>query len=622
MAPTVSFIDCGELATVCVKLGIAHPTGYPLFTILGHLFSFIPFPEEVFRITFMCGVISSLAVVVFFNMLVFIFRELYLEPDSKKDNSKNPTFAKGLNDLTVYFISFSSSLILAFSFTFWNVANSIEVYSLHCFYVISIIYVMLKASHFTFQLNKEMERYWILFGFLVGLTFSNHLSSVFLSVGCIYLYFSVSGFNDVSYKRLAFIAIFFLIAFTAYIYYPLRADNPWISWGYPKNLYNFYRHFTGKQFSVWMFSSTEVTSKQFSYYISAFPKEFFYFPLILSLFGLIEIFKSQKRLFYFTVLLFAFNIFYAINYDIHDIDSYFLLSYIVNSIWIAFGILFIVKRAKTNKLQISVASLLIAAVILFSNYKENDESNNYFVRDYTFNVYNSAPGKSIIITSQWDFFVASSWYYQMVKGMRPDIAVIDKELLRKTWYIHHIQVHYPDIYERSKTEFETYNVELTKFEHETSRYTSPQTETDKQDLMKINNAFLALMNSLVDKDYSDYAIYTTSEIEQNNQERFGKDYIRIPEGIIFRLTKDKNLPVTPEPDLQYTISNEKDYYHNFIMNAYYTYYVQRANFLMNKNEFDTAEKLLQKALELSPQDKTVYNLRNKINQLKSLPKKP
>jgi Flp pilus assembly protein TadD len=43
---------------------------------------------------------------------------------------------------------------------------------------------------------------------------------------------------------------------------------------------------------------------------------------------------------------------------------------------------------------------------------------------------------------------------------------------------------------------------------------------------------------------------------------------------------------------------------------------------MNKNEFDTAEKLLQKALELSPQDKTVYNLRNKINQLKSLPKKP
>jgi tetratricopeptide (TPR) repeat protein len=140
--------------------------------------------------------------------------------------------------------------------------------------------------------------------------------------------------------------------------------------------------------------------------------------------------------------------------------------------------------------------------------------------------------------------------------------------------------------------------------------------------MKINNAFLALMNSLVDKDYSDYAIYTTSEIEQNNQERFGKDYIRIPEGIIFRLTKDKNLPVTPEPDLQYTISNEKDYYHNFIMNAYYTYYVQRANFLMNKNEFDTAEKLLQKALELSPQDKTVYNLRNKINQLKSLPKKP
>ena len=623
MAPSVSFIDCGELATCCVKLGICHPTGYPLFTILGHLFSFIPFPEEIFRVSFMCGLISSLAVVVFFNMLVFMFREMYLNDSSKKEGSKNNTFAKKLDDLTIYFISFASALVLAFSYTFWNVANSIEVYSLHSLYVISIIFVMLKASHLTLQVNKEMERYWILFGFLVGLTFTNHLSSVFLSIGCIYLYFSISGLNDVSYKRLAVIAVFFLIAFTAYIYYPLRADNPWISWGYPKSLYNFYRHFTGKQFSVWMFSSTEVTSKQFSYFIKAFPKEFFYFPIVLSLFGLYEIFINQRRLFYFTLLLFIFNIIYAINYDIHDIDSYFLLAYIVNSIWIAFGILFIVKHAKSMSLQISVASVLLAVIILFANYKENDESDNYYVRDYTMNVFKSAPGKSLLISSQWDFCVSAAWYFQMVKGMRPDLALIDKELLRKTWYIRHIQIHYPEIYERCKTEFENYLIELTKFERVTENYTNPQTEMDKQDLIKINNTFMSLLNSLVDKNYDDYAIYTTDELEQqNNKERFGNDYIRIPEGILYRYYKDKSLPVTPEPDLQYTITDNKDYYHKFIMNTYYTHYIQRTNFLINKSEFDEAEKLLDKASLFSTRDATINSLRNKIKQLKSLPKNP
>ena len=33
----VGFIDRGELAAVAVTLGIAHPTGYPTLTLLGHL---------------------------------------------------------------------------------------------------------------------------------------------------------------------------------------------------------------------------------------------------------------------------------------------------------------------------------------------------------------------------------------------------------------------------------------------------------------------------------------------------------------------------------------------------------------------------------------------------------
>ena len=44
IAPSVVQIDSGELAAVQATLGIAHPTGYPLFTIIGYIFSLIPLP--------------------------------------------------------------------------------------------------------------------------------------------------------------------------------------------------------------------------------------------------------------------------------------------------------------------------------------------------------------------------------------------------------------------------------------------------------------------------------------------------------------------------------------------------------------------------------------------------
>jgi hypothetical protein len=619
LAPTVSFIDSGELATVCIKLGIAHPTGYPLFTMVGHLFSLLPIGEEIYRLSFMCAVISSLALVVFFNLLVFIFQEFNIEKNSK--DKKSNLLGYEFSNLVVYLISLAGTLTLAFSFTYWNIANSIEVYSFHQFFLISIIFVVLKAVNDFGKKDSRTEIYWLLFAFLLGLSTSNHLSTIFLSLGCLYMYFVINGFNEVSFKRIAIMAIPFLVAFSAYIYFPLRADNPVISWGYPANLDNFIRHFTGKQFSIWLFSSTEVTSKQFNYFVSNYAKEFYYYPKIFAVFGFVRVFIYQRKLFYFTFLLFVFNILYAINYDIHDIDSYFILAYIVSAIWIASGISFFVHKFKQIKFKVAFASLLIPLIPLFGNYSGNDESTNFYVRDYTENVFKSAKPNSLIISTQWDFFVSASIYYQFVKGERTDITIIDKELLRRSWYIRHIKIHYPDIYERSKNEFDIYLVELLKFEKETPRYTSPKTEADKSDLVKINNAFMALLNSLVDKNYNDKPIYTTFEVENVQNERFAKDYGRIQEGVLIRVIKNiSDYNDYSEPDLTFQITNEQDYYHHFLMTVYYNAYLQRANFLMNKSRFSTAEILINKALTMVPNDKQAMSVLNKINQLKDLQK--
>ena len=51
LCPTVSVhADAAELATVVLTRGIAHPPGYPLFTLLAMPFSFLPFGEPAWRI--------------------------------------------------------------------------------------------------------------------------------------------------------------------------------------------------------------------------------------------------------------------------------------------------------------------------------------------------------------------------------------------------------------------------------------------------------------------------------------------------------------------------------------------------------------------------------------------
>lgn len=60
IAPSVVQIDSGELAAVQCTLGIAHPTGYPLFTILGYLFSLIPLPfSKIFQLNILSAIYTA-----------------------------------------------------------------------------------------------------------------------------------------------------------------------------------------------------------------------------------------------------------------------------------------------------------------------------------------------------------------------------------------------------------------------------------------------------------------------------------------------------------------------------------------------------------------------------------
>src|SRR5260370_31043715 len=54
--------DTPELITAAATLGVAHPPGYPLFTMLGHLFALIPFSSIPFRVNLFSVICDAVAV--------------------------------------------------------------------------------------------------------------------------------------------------------------------------------------------------------------------------------------------------------------------------------------------------------------------------------------------------------------------------------------------------------------------------------------------------------------------------------------------------------------------------------------------------------------------------------
>ena len=46
------------------------------------------------------------------------------------------------------------------------------------------------------------------------------------------------------------------------------------------------------------------------------------------------------------------------------------------------------------------------------------------------------------------------------------MVIIDKELLRRSWYFEQIKRNHPDVYERSRQEIALFQGELYKFEHD------------------------------------------------------------------------------------------------------------------------------------------------------------
>jgi hypothetical protein len=531
LAPGVAFIDSGELAAVASTLGIAHPTGYPLFTLAGWLFSRLPLAhEQIVRLNIMAAIFCAAGVFMFVLLTDLVLRYV---SRSRAEQSRGNTILQNA-------AAAGAGLLLAFSETYWSQALAIEVYSLHLLLVTSVLLIFLHAA-FGETGGATKERLWILFAFMLGLSFSNHMTTILLGPGLLYLYFSTQGWSRASWMRIVRMVIPFGLALSLYMYLPVRAaQSPLLNWGSPSTLQRLIWHVSGKQYRVWIFSSTEAAGRQFQYFINSLPQEHAYIGLLLAVIGLPLLWRRDRRLFIGTVLLFVTCVVYSINYDIHDIDSYFLLAYVCVALWAGIGLFQLgswIMAGNARFAMIRGALLLLPGFLaLVLNFGKVNQRDNHLVEDYTMNMFSSLQPGALVLSYQWDYWVSASYYFQLVDGMRPDLIVIDKELLRRSWYLKQLESRYPSLIQRSRDEVDGFLREVDKFERDLPY--NPAV---------IQARYVGMISSFIEKNLSERPVYVTSEIERE----FTVGYQRVPEGLAQRLYRDTVFHPTAFPPLVY-----------------------------------------------------------------------
>src|SRR5437899_1481108 len=105
LSPTVAWVnlgeDSGDLLAASATLGIPHPTGYPLFVLLGRLATFLPLGTIAFRINLVAAVAAAASVYFVVGLAgavllpVLIFWGLTLDLYLPVRAARNPEFSWG-----------------------------------------------------------------------------------------------------------------------------------------------------------------------------------------------------------------------------------------------------------------------------------------------------------------------------------------------------------------------------------------------------------------------------------------------------------------------------------------------------------------------------------------------
>ena len=309
LLPGVSFGDWAESEMLPSRLGILHPTGYPLYTMLGWLFSLIPVESMAFRAQRLLSATAAAGAV---GIAVLIVVRLGVRP----------------------VIAAGAALALAFTGTIWLEATFSEMNSLHMLLVAILL-------HRAVVWHADRRARDLLIGaLLAGLCVSNHgLAITVVPIVALFVLWTPVGVIAAYPRLLPRSILAFAIGLLPYLYLPLRAmAGPadvyagFLTWN------GFFNHVSGAQFRADMqFVSIESIGRA----IAAMPQVIDHVVsvsnivfVVVGIVGVALLVRRDRWFGSMLVILGVINVYIYANY-LGDLHHYLLLTWLILAIGLA-----------------------------------------------------------------------------------------------------------------------------------------------------------------------------------------------------------------------------------------------------------------------------------------------
>jgi len=497
---TVSFGDAGDLITAAFEMGVPHPPGYPLHTILGKLFTaLIPIGEIAFRVNLVSSFFGLLTILLIYGIIYKL--------------TKSPLAA------------FLGGSFLAFSSGFWTYSIVTDVFALNAFFAAVLIWIILNwREKFLLEASGQKtatRNYFLLFCFVYGLALTNHLTIVFLAPAFLFLIivtirpslkrsdlqreaepklqaeakegrtfpgslktFFQELFRIIPPKIIGLGLILFFVGLLPYLYLiPAASHNPLVNWDNPKTWYNaqelsgLKRILTRADYGTGRWTSTTASvipsGRPAVYQLLFFSEMTFYqfagLGVVLLLLGIIVLAKKRNWI-DLTFLLSVFlipsagfmiytNLSYTDSAALSALERFLIMPYLGAAIFIGWGIKSAADflKEKLPQFDYRYFAILIFFPIIF-HYANVDQSKNYLFYDYGRLMFDSTrevvikkddkaveqPTKALLIT-KGDLMHFMSDYIEGVQNKYPNVYVLNMEMLTYPWYVTQAKARYPDL---------------------------------------------------------------------------------------------------------------------------------------------------------------------------------
>jgi len=395
--------DAGEMAILLQTLGVAHPPGYPLYALLGKLFSVFLVTNLVYEVNLFSAFCGALAVMVLFQVL---------------------------RNWMEYVPSLFGSMVFGFSNPFWELSVVTEMYSLGVLWLTLLLYACF------------VKKNAYLTGFLMALGLG-----VRMDMMLIYPFFVFWFAFHRKFKNWGMFAIFFLLGLSVFLFMPIRSlQNPVLDWANPDSLKIMFNSVSRKSYggTLDLLSLNYKKGENFfvglNHYFGHFYRSlgFWIWPFLFL--GLWRLYHEKRTLFLFFVATFVTTVpiyLFLANmppntHALAILEAAYPVPDLILVVFIAFGLSFAMRKKFVQK-----ALCFLVPVFLFvkgvDGFEWASKRKNMFTRDYITNVFRSSPRGAVVVFHE-DVQLFSLWKAQVLDGKRKDCTLVATGLSASPWY--------------------------------------------------------------------------------------------------------------------------------------------------------------------------------------------